>query len=298
MESATVIFTLRPIEPYYEIYADDFANSDATKIDLSQTSAIYEFKRYTNTLVDNQVVTVENNYYEGDVFKDIDMYNQDVTLWMDPISMMSMADTILQYFVKTYPDNAYIFEENYKPCVFEYIYFSRPDSIVFHKNVYVVRKKLGKQLALEHSIKADIVMPIPDSGLAAAIGYSEQSKISFELGLIRNHYVGRTFIEPTQELRELKVKLKLNPIKEVIENKRIVVIDDSLVRGTTSKAIVELLKKAGAKEVYLLISAPPTIASCFYGVDTPSKDELIAANKSIEECGHRSNCNYSYNCHI
>lgn len=176
-----------------------------------------------------------------------------------------------------------VFEENYKPCVFEYIYFSRPDSIVFHKNVYVVRKKLGKQLALEHSIKADIVMPIPDSGLAAAIGYSEQSKISFELGLIRNHYVGRTFIEPTQELRELKVKLKLNPIKEVIENKRIVVIDDSLVRGTTSKAIVELLKKAGAKEVYLLISAPPTIAPCFYGVDTPSKDELIAANKSIEE---------------
>ncbi len=114
LESATVIFTLRPIEPYYEIYADDFANSDATKIDLSQTSAIYEFKRYTNTLVDNQVVTVENNYYEGDIFKDIDMYNQDVTLWMDPISMMSMADTILQYFVKTYPDNAYIFEENYK----------------------------------------------------------------------------------------------------------------------------------------------------------------------------------------
>lgn len=176
-----------------------------------------------------------------------------------------------------------IFEEKHKPCVFEYIYFARPDSVVFNQSVYMVRKNLGKQLALEHKIQADIVMPVPDSGLAAALGYSEQSKIPFELGLIRNHYVGRTFIEPTQELRELKVRLKLNPIKEIIENKKVIVIDDSLVRGTTSKAIVRLLKKAGAKEVHLLISAPPTISPCFYGVDTPSKAELISANKSIEE---------------
>lgn len=176
-----------------------------------------------------------------------------------------------------------VFEEILKPCVFEYIYFARPDSVVFGKSVYMVRKNLGKQLALEHKIDADIVMPVPDSGLAAAIGYSEQSKIPFELGLIRNHYVGRTFIEPTQELRELKVRLKLNPIREVIENKRVIVIDDSLVRGTTSKAIVRLLKQAGAKEVYLLISAPPTISPCYYGVDTPSKSELISANKSNDE---------------
>ena len=176
-----------------------------------------------------------------------------------------------------------VFEENLKPCVFEYVYFARPDSIVFNKSVYEVRKNLGKQLALEHRIDGDLVLPVPDSGLAAAIGYSQQSLLPFELGLVRNHYVGRTFIEPTQELRELKVKLKLNPIKEIINDKRIIVIDDSLVRGTTSKAIVRLLKSAGAREVYLLISAPPTISPCFYGVDTPSKSELISANKSIEE---------------
>ncbi|RDU62407.1 amidophosphoribosyltransferase [Helicobacter didelphidarum] len=176
-----------------------------------------------------------------------------------------------------------IFEDRHKPCVFEYIYFARPDSVVFNKSVYNVRKNLGKQLAKEHLLDADIVIPVPDSGLAAAIGYSQQSKIPFELGLIRNHYVGRTFIEPTQELRELKVRLKLNPIREVIANKRIIVIDDSLVRGTTSKAIVQLLRNAGAKEILLLISAPPTISPCFYGVDTPSKKELICANKSIKE---------------
>lgn len=176
-----------------------------------------------------------------------------------------------------------IFEDTHKPCVFEYIYFARPDSIIFNKSVYGVRKNLGKQLAIEHKLEADIVMPVPDSGLAAAIGYSQQSKIPFELGLVRNHYVGRTFIEPTQKLRELKVRLKLNPIKEIIANRRVIVIDDSLVRGTTSKAIVELLRNAGAKEVLLLISAPPTISPCFYGIDTPSKKELICANKNIKE---------------
>ncbi|RDU70262.1 amidophosphoribosyltransferase [Helicobacter aurati] len=176
-----------------------------------------------------------------------------------------------------------IFQDNHRPCVFEYIYFARPDSIVFEKSVYGVRKNLGKQLAIEHKLEADVVLPVPDSGLAAAIGYSQQSKIPLELGLVRNHYVGRTFIEPTQKLRELKVRLKLNPIKEIIANKRVIVIDDSLVRGTTSKAIVELLRKAGAKEILLLISAPPTISPCFYGVDTPNKKELICANKSIQE---------------
>lgn len=179
-----------------------------------------------------------------------------------------------------------------KPCVFEYIYFARPDSVVFNKSVYAVRKNLGRQLAMEHKISADLVMPVPDSGLAAAIGYAQESGIDFELGLIRNHYVGRTFIEPTQELRELKVRLKLNPIHEVINNKRVIVIDDSLVRGTTSKAIVKLLKHAGAREVFLLISAPPTISPCFYGVDTPSKSELISANMSLDSVREFVNADY------
>lgn len=176
-----------------------------------------------------------------------------------------------------------IFDSNHKPCIFEYIYFARPDSVVFNRSVYSVRKSLGRQLAKEHKVKGDIVIPVPDSGLAAALGYAEESKIPFELGLVRNHYVGRTFIGPNQEVREMKVRLKLNPIREVIKGKKVIVIDDSLVRGTTSKAIIHLLKEAGAKEVHLLISAPPTILPCFYGVDTPTQEELISFVKSLEE---------------
>ncbi len=170
-----------------------------------------------------------------------------------------------------------------KPCVFEFIYFARPDSMVFGQNVYNVRKNLGKQLAIEHKLQADMVIPVPDSGVAAAIGYSRESGIDFELGIIRNHYVGRTFIEPTQQARELKVKLKLNPIASLIKDKDIIVIDDSVVRGTTSKQIIKLLRNAGAKNVYLLISSPPTISPCYYGVDTPESKQLICANHSLEE---------------
>lgn len=186
-------------------------------------------------------------------------------------------------FVDSTPKSIQVFEPNEKPCVFEYVYFARPDSNVFNHNVYSARKQMGIELAKEHKIKADMVIPVPDSGVAAALGYSKESGIDFELGLIRNHYVGRTFIEPTQSQRELKVRLKLNPIKEIIQGKDIIVIDDSIVRGTTSKQIVGILRKAGAKKIHLLISSPPTIAPCFYGVDTPNKDELICANKSIEE---------------
>jgi amidophosphoribosyltransferase len=142
---------------------------------------------------------------------------------------------------------------------------------------------MGKNLAKEKPIKADMVVPVPDSGIIASIGYSQESGIPFQLGIIRNHYVGRTFIEPSQEIRDLKVKMKLNPIKELIENKKIIVIDDSIVRGTTSKQIVSMLKKAGAKEVHMRISSPATIASCYYGIDTPSKNELIASNNTVEE---------------
>lgn len=176
-----------------------------------------------------------------------------------------------------------IFPQKSFKCIFEYVYFSRPDSLVFGKNVYQVRKEMGRALAREHNIDADMVIPVPDSGLPSALGYSQESGIPFEMGIIRNHYVGRTFIESTQEIRELKVKLKLNPVREMIEGKRLIVIDDSIVRGTTSKQIVQILKNAGAKEVHLLISAPPTIAPCFYGVDTPNRTELICAKHSLEE---------------
>lgn len=170
-----------------------------------------------------------------------------------------------------------------KPCVFEYVYFARPDSNVFGANVYEVRKNLGIQLAKEHKLKADMVIPVPDSGVAAALGYSKQSGIDFELGIIRNHYVGRTFIEPTQQARELKVRLKLNPISSLIEGKDIIVIDDSVVRGTTSKQIIKILRQAKARNIYLLISSPPTISPCYYGVDTPEKKQLICANHTLEE---------------
>ncbi|WP_104722257.1 amidophosphoribosyltransferase [Helicobacter mesocricetorum] len=176
-----------------------------------------------------------------------------------------------------------ILPPNPYPCVFEYVYFARPDSHIYGNVVYNIRKAMGEELACENPIEADLVIPVPDSGVAAAIGYSQKSGIPFELGIIRNHYIGRTFIEPTQQIRELKVKLKLNPIKELIENKRIIVIDDSIVRGTTSKQIVKILRDCGAKEVHMKISSPPTISPCYYGVDTPNVSELISAKMSNEE---------------
>ena len=170
-----------------------------------------------------------------------------------------------------------------RPCVFEYIYFSRPDSILNGKTTYEFRKKFGEQLAHEDNIEADLIVPVPDSGNAAALGYSQKTKINFDLGLIRNHYVGRTFIEPAQKIRSLGVKLKLNANKSSIENKKIILIDDSLVRGTTSYKIVKMLYDAGAKEVHVRIASPEIKFPDFYGVDTPTKKELLAANKSNDE---------------
>lgn len=181
------------------------------------------------------------------------------------------------------PRSIQVFEPSLYPCVFEYVYFARPDSNVFGRNVYEARKQMGIELAKEYKIQADMVVPVPDSGVAAAIGYSRESGIAFELGIIRNHYVGRTFIEPTQQSRELKVRLKLNPIKELISGKDVIVIDDSVVRGTTSRQIIRILRQAGARKVHLLVSSPPTISPCYYGVDTPDKEQLICANRSIEE---------------
>jgi amidophosphoribosyltransferase len=169
------------------------------------------------------------------------------------------------------------------PCIFEFVYFARPDSYIFGKNVYMVRKELGRQLAREHRVDADVVIPVPDSGFPAALGYAQESGMPLELGLIRNHYVGRTFIEPQQSIRHFGVKIKLNPVREVLEGKRVIVIDDSIVRGTTSRKIVKMVRNAGAKEVHVLISSPPTSYPCYYGIDTPNRKELISSSHTIEE---------------
>jgi amidophosphoribosyltransferase len=170
-----------------------------------------------------------------------------------------------------------------RPCVFEHIYFARPDSLIFGSSVYQVRKRMGKKLAEEDNVEADVVIPVPDSGVVATLGYSEASGVPFEMGLMRNHYVGRTFIEPSQSIRHFGVKIKLNPVREVIEGKRVIVVDDSIVRGTTSRKIVKMLREAGAKEVHLRVSSPPTAYPCFYGIDTPTRKELIASTHSVEE---------------
>jgi len=169
------------------------------------------------------------------------------------------------------------------PCIFEYIYFARPDSRIFNRMVYPVRKEFGRQLARQYPVEADVVIAVPDSGMPAAMGYAEEAGVPFELGLIRNHYVGRTFIEPQQSIRHFGVKLKLNPVREVLEGKRVVVVDDSIVRGTTSRKIIKMIRNAGAKEVHMRVSSPPTSYPCFYGIDTPSRKELISASHSIEE---------------
>ena len=168
-------------------------------------------------------------------------------------------------------------------CIFELIYFARPDSQVFSRSVYETRKALGKRLALEAPVEADVVIPVPDSGVPAALGYSEQSGIHYDMGLIRSHYVGRTFIEPSQSIRHFGVKLKLNPVPQVVRGKRVVVVDDSIVRGTTSRKIVKMIRDAGAREVHLRISAPPTRWPCYYGIDTPVRSELIAASHTVAE---------------
>ena len=167
------------------------------------------------------------------------------------------------------------------PCVFEHVYFARPDSMVFGRSVAASRQGFGRRLAREHPAQADVVVAVPDSGMYPALGYAEESKIPFALGLVRNHYVGRTFIEPKQSIRHFGVKVKLNPVREVVEGKRIVLVDDSIVRGTTSRKIVRMLREAGAREVHVRVASPPTMNSCHYGIDTPTKDELIAANQSV-----------------
>src|SRR5437867_3394878 len=168
-------------------------------------------------------------------------------------------------------------------CVFEYIYFARPDSRVFGRNVYEVRKALGRQLARESPVPADIVIAVPDSGVPAAIGYAEEAHLPYEMGLIRNHYVGRTFIEPSSSIRHFGVKVKLNALREVLAGNRVVVVDDSIVRGTTSRKLVAMIRQAGAREVHVRISSPPTTHPCFYGIDTPTREALIASSPPVAQ---------------
>jgi len=184
------------------------------------------------------------------------------------------------------PKSIKVFEPTPKHCIFEYVYFSRPDSKVFGQSVYQTRKDMGRELAHIKPVEADLVVPVPDGGVPAAIGYAQESGIPYEMGIMRNHYIGRTFIEPTQEMRDLKVKMKLSPMTDIIKGKKVIVIDDSIVRGTTSRRIVRMLKEAGASEVHMRVSSPPTTNPCYYGVDTPNKDKLIAANMTIDAiCG-------------
>ncbi|ADG92116.1 amidophosphoribosyltransferase [Arcobacter nitrofigilis DSM 7299] len=184
------------------------------------------------------------------------------------------------------PESIQLYEPEYRPCAFEYVYFARPDSVIDGKSVYKAREDMGKTLAINdrgNDIKIDMVIPVPDSGVPAAIGYAAESGIPFELGIIRNHYVGRTFIEPTQEMRDLKVKMKLSPMKSLIAGKSLLVIDDSIVRGTTSRRIVKILKEAGAKEVHFRVASPEIKFPCYYGIDTPTKEELISHRMNKEE---------------
>ncbi len=176
-------------------------------------------------------------------------------------------------------------------CIFEFIYFARPDSFIFNRNVYEVRKSLGVQLAKESPAEVEMVVPIPDSGFAATLGYASESKIPLELGMIRNHYVGRTFIEPEQSIRHFGVKIKLNPVKGLMEGKRIVTVDDSIVRATTSRKINKMFRNAGAKEVHVRISSPPITHPCFFGIDTPKKSELIASTHTVKEIQKYINAN-------
>ena len=173
--------------------------------------------------------------------------------------------------------------QRHSMCLFEHVYFARPDSLIYGRSINESRHKMGRRLAVEQPADADIVVPVPDSGVAASIGYAAESGLSFRFGLVRNHYVGRTFIEPRQSIRSFGVRIKLNPVRDLINGKRVVLIDDSIVRGTTSKKIVRMVREAGAKEIHVRISCPPTISPCYYGVDTPNKSELIAANMSVEE---------------
>jgi len=206
----------------------------------------------------------------------LDLIGATLVREIEPGEMVIISDAGVRSFKPFSPESTSF-------CVFEYIYFARPDSTIHGLNVHLVRKEFGRQLARESETDADLVIPIPDSGTSAALGYAEESGIPYDIGMIRNRYVGRTFIEPKQSIRHFGVKLKLNPVKELLAGKRIIVIDDSIVRATTSKKIVSMIRSAGAREIHMRISSPPTCFSCYYGIDTPTRQELIASSHTKTE---------------
>ena len=206
---------------------------------------------------------------------------------MEPGEIVEVSDAGLQSSRALCKSSAPVAE---RFCVFEHVYFARPDSLLNGQSIYRAREQMGRQLAKESQVEADVVIPVPDSGVPAAIGFARESGITFELGLLRSHYVGRTFIEPQDSIRHFGVRLKLSPVRAAVDGKRVVVVDDSLVRGTTSRKIVKMLRSAGAKEVHLRISAPPTTHSCYYGIDTPTRSELIASSHSVDEIARYVTC--------
>lgn len=223
---------------------------------------------------------IDDSYVAASESCALDLIDANILRSVEPGEIVLFEDGRMESFAGKIKNNGV---QKRAQCIFEYIYFARPDSHVFDRDVYPIRMGFGRQLAREHAVEADVVIPVPDSGVPAAIGYSHESGVPFEMGIIRNHYVGRTFIEPKNEIRHFGVKIKLNTVREVVKGKRVVVIDDSIVRGTTSMKIVKMIRKAGAKEVHVRISSPPTAWPCFYGIDTPTRKELIASKKSIEE---------------
>jgi amidophosphoribosyltransferase len=206
----------------------------------------------------------------------LDLMEAKVVRDIEPGEIVVVDDSGLQSFKPFRPQDKL-------QCVFEYVYFARPDSVLWGRNVHVVRKALGHQLAREHPVIADLVIPVPDSGVGAALGFAEEAGLPYDSGLVRNHYVGRTFIEPKQGIRHFGVKVKLNPNREVLAGKRVVVVDDSIVRGTTSRKIVKMVRAAGASEVHMRISSPPIQWPCYYGIDTPTRKELIGSSHEVSE---------------
>ncbi len=216
------------------------------------------------------------SFYLGCKFCALDLIQAQYVRDIEPGEILFIGKDGLKS-LKPFPKSQHAF------CIFEFIYFARPDSHIFGSSVYMARKNLGRQLASEHPIKADLVLPIPDSGNCAALGFAESLKLPFEMGIVRNHYIGRTFIQPSQPIRDFNVKVKLNPVKEVLKNKSVVIVEDSIVRGTTSKIRIRTLREAGAREVHMRVSCPPIKFPCFYGIDFPTSEELIASSKSIKE---------------
>lgn len=219
---------------------------------------------------------LKNGYVIGSETCALDLIGAEFIREISPGEILSINEDGIQSF-HPYP------KVKPKSCIFEFIYFARPDSYIFGRNVYQVRRELGVQLAEEHPVEADIVIPTPDSGFPAAIGFSHRSNTPLEMGIIRNHYVGRTFIEPRESIRHFGVKIKLNSVKEAIREQRVVVLDDSIVRGTTVRKNMRMIRNSGAKKVHVRISSPPIISPCFYGIDTPTREELIASTHSVEE---------------